>query len=292
MKENYIDKTLVSKIMKRHKRNKSDYKGVYGHALIIGGQLGKIGAVNLMVQGALRAGVGKITAYVPECGLVPIHSAIPETMIELDPNYKILTRLPDTAVYSSIGIGCGMGMDRRTGEMLNELLNKKLQPLVLDADALNIMSENEEMLRKLDENCIITPHPKEFLRLVSQQYNVRAVIDQAELEKLQHELVHVTNATLVFKTHQTKVVTTNGKIYTNTIGTSALATAGTGDLLTGIITSLLAQGYEPEEAAIVAVYVHSYAGYLASLEFGSRSVIASDVANKLADAFKTIDSRS
>lgn len=261
-------------------RTKFSHKGTYGHSLIIGGSFGKIGAVTLTSQGALKSGSGKVTAYIPKCGYQILQISIPEVMVEVDAENEL-----EFFNYKSnptvIGIGCGIGTSEKTSKGFAKFLSTNKLPLVVDADALNILSENKELLKLLPENSILTPHPKEFERLVGKWKN-----DHDKLEKLK-ELSSKYKIIVVLKGANT-VIANNDELYFNTTGNPALATAGTGDILLGIITGLLAQNYKPLDAAIFGVYIHGKTANIAMNDMSIENFIASSVLDYLDDAFMSL----
>ena len=272
-----VDKEYIHRIYKR--RNKFSHKGSHGHSLIIGGSFGKIGAVVLASKASLKAGSGLVTVYIPKCGYDVLQSTNPEVMVEVDSedhleffNYKTKPTV--------IGIGMGMGTSEKTCIGYRKFLLDNELPLVIDADAINILSKHEELLKIIPENSILTPHPKEFERLVGKWKN-----DYEKLEKLM-KFSTKNNCIVVLKGAHTAIAYL-GKIYFNITGNPALATAGSGDVLTGIITGLLAQKYTPLEASIYGVYLHGLTADIAINESQSvESFTALDSINYLGKAFK------
>ncbi len=269
----YIVDENISALLKP--RERLSHKGTYGHALLMAGSYGKIGAALLSAKACLRSGVGLLTTNVPKCGYDIMQIPIPESMCLTDENHNVLTTLTDITGYSAIGIGPGIGTDALTSQMLANLLKTSIQPLVLDADAINILSANQEFIGLLSENTILTPHIKEFDRLVGKSKNTTERLEkQIEFSK-KHKCI------LVLKDAYTSVSSIEGNLYFNTTGNQGMATAGSGDTLTGIITGLLAQGYEPLTAAIIAVYYHGKAGDDAVKLRSYSSMIASDIIENL-----------
>lgn len=264
------------------KRSKFDHKGTFGHAMLLSGSYGKMGACVLSASAVLRAGAGLLTAYVPRCGYQILQSSLPEAMVITDPDEHCLTEAPDTSRATVLGIGPGMGQDPRTVKMMSRTLESFRGPAVLDADALNILAANRELLHLVPKGSILTPHPKEFERLVGEWES-----DFARLEK-QRRLSADLNSAVVLKGAFTSIAAPDGTVYFNSTGNPGMATGGTGDVLTGILTGLLAQGYSSIEAAILGVYLHGLSGDLAALEKGMESLIASDVVTCLPAAFRQI----
>ena len=260
-------------------RKKYAHKGNFGHALLMVGSYGKIGAAILSSRACLRSGVGLLTVHVPKEGVEIIQTAVPEAMCSTSDEQNFITDIPLLDAYDAIGVGPGLGMEKQTQNALKLLIQQATVPLVLDADALNILSENKTWLAFLPSSSILTPHPKEFERLVGKWNN-----DEERL-KLQIDFSAKNDVIVVLKGAHTSISTPLGKVYFNSSGNPGMATAGAGDVLTGIITSLLAQGYLPENAAILGVYLHGVAGDVAVENTGEEALIASDIINALADAF-------
>ena len=256
-------------------RQKFSNKGTFGHALILAGSYGKMGAAVLSARACLRSGVGLLSLHIPECGYEIAQISVPEAMTTVDPNQKYLTELPKIDSYSAIGIGPGIGQETATLEMLKVLLKTIKAPLVIDADALNILSGNPELLRKLPKNTILTPHPKEFQRLAGKTENEYDRLELAREFAQKYEMI------ICLKGAHTAVILSNGEVHFNSTGNAGMATGGTGDVLTGIITSLLAQGYTPQDAAILGVYEHGLAGDKGATLKGQSALIASDLVDNL-----------
>ena len=260
-------------------RSKFAHKGTYGHALLIAGSYGKMGAAVLASKGCLRAGVGLVTTHVPRLGYSVIQTALPEAMVSIDQHDSMFTQFPDLSPFSAIGIGPGLDKKHNSRKAFCELLETTKVPLVIDADGLNILSENKEWLKKLPENSILTPHPGEFKRLVGESVNSYERI-QKQLEfSREHKVV------LVLKGAFTTVATPDGKLHFNSTGNPGMATAGSGDTLTGIILGLLAQGISSEKAAVLGVYLHGLAGDLAAQKISENALIAGDITDFLGKAF-------
>ncbi|MEP6929090.1 MAG: NAD(P)H-hydrate dehydratase [Flavobacterium sp.] len=262
--------------------NPSTHKGIQGHAMIIGGSYGKIGATVLSSRACLKSGCGLVTAFIPRCGYTILQVSNPEVMVVTDENEKCITKIKFQTEPQAIGIGPGLGQEKETQNAFFEFLNTNKSPLVLDADALNILSVNKSWLELLPENAILTPHPKELERLIGKW--------DSETEKFEN--------TIAFSEHYKVIIVMKGaptfiinqtKIYQNTTGNAALATAGSGDVLTGIITSFLAQGYLPEQAARLGVFLHGLTADIALPKTGYQSFIASDIIKNLGKAFLSLD---
>ncbi len=259
-------------------REKFTHKGTYGHALIVGGSYGKIGAVSLATKACLKIGSGLVTSYVPKCGYIPLQTGLPELMVLTDANDNIISKITYNIEPTVIGIGVGLGTDAITQKAFASFIKKNKTPLVIDADGLNILAENKELLKKLPAQTVLTPHPKELERLIGSWKNDFDKLDKAK--KFSKEY----NCVLIIKGANT-IVVYNGVGYVNTTGNPGMATAGSGDVLTGIITGLIAQGYEPLKAAIFGVYLHGKSGDIAVEKSGYQALIASDIIDFIGGAY-------
>ena len=267
-------------------REKFSHKGSYGHAVIIGGSYGKIGAVALAARACLVSGAGLVTAYVPSCGYIPLQSAIPEVMVLTDKNDQCITQIAIPFAPSAVGVGMGIGTDATTIKAFDAFLSKHTSPLVIDADGLNILAKQPELLSKLPKQSILTPHPKELERLIGNWKDDFHKLQLAKAFATQH------NCVLVVKGAHT-VVLDGKKGYINATGNPGMATAGTGDVLAGMLTALLAQGYSSLEAAIFGVYLHGLAGDIAAANVGYESLVASNLIDHIGNAFlKTLQVES
>lgn len=273
----WIDKTMVQPMILP--RSKFGHKGIYGHALLIAGSYGKMGAAILASKSCLRAGAGLLTTHVPHFGYSIIQTAVPEAMASVDQHDSIFTEFPDLSQFSAVGAGPGIGQKTNTKRALIELLKQVKVSLVLDADALNILSENKEWLSSIPENTILTPHPGEFKRLAGTSGN--------SWERLQNQIAFSKKykVVIVLKGAFTSVSMPDGRVFFNSTGNPGMATAGSGDVLTGIILGLLTQGLPPENAAIAGVCLHGLAGDIAALEKSENALVASDIAENLGKAF-------
>lgn len=269
----YTDKLTAEKLIKP--RDKFSHKGTFGHALLMAGSYGKMGAAVLSGKACLRSGVGLLTMHIPSCGYDIIQISIPEAMAVTDPDEKHLTEIMDLASYSAVGIGPGIGKEASTVKVIEKLLDNIKVPLIIDADALNILSENGHLLEKLPENTVLTPHPKEFQRVAGDSKD--------EFERLQTGIAFAKRYKVIIclKGANTAVILANGEVHFNSTGNPGMATGGTGDVLTGVVTSLLAQKYEPVQAAILGVYEHGLAGDRAAEVKGQSALIASDLVDNL-----------
>jgi hydroxyethylthiazole kinase-like uncharacterized protein yjeF len=258
-------------------RQKFSHKGNFGHALIIGGSKGKVGAVTLASKACLNSGAGLVTAYIPECGYNPLQTSLPEAMV-ITGGDDVISKIDFDIEPTVIGIGVGLGTDAKTVKAFSDFLGKIKTPLVIDADGLNILSKNKPLLKKLPAQSILTPHPKELERLIGKWKDDFDKLKKTKAFSKKH------NCILVIKgAHSITVYVDNG--YINTTGNPGMATAGSGDALTGIITGLVAEGYEPLKATIFGVYLHGKAGDIAVEKKGYQALIASDLIDNIGLAF-------
>ena len=275
----FVQHSMAHSIIK--KRPQFSHKGTFGHGLIIAGSYGKVGAAVLAARACLRSGVGLLTVHTPACGNHVFQTAVPEAMIDTDADEKINTTVTtELNKYDCIGIGPGLGTAYATATLIRNVLSTYRKPLVLDADALNILSAHKEWLVQLPSHSILTPHPREFERLFGQSENDFARIELAKQKA--KELRQV----IVLKGHHTFIATPDEKYFFNSTGNPGMATGGTGDVLTGIVAALLAQKYSSADAAVLGVYLHGLAGDVAAKKISEPSLIASDVIDHLSDAFK------
>lgn len=276
----YLTTNFVKSILKP--KSKFSHKGTNGHALVAGGSFGKMGAVILSAKAVLRSGCGLVTVFIPKVGYTILQTALPEAMVITDDELYVLRNFPNANNYSAIGVGIGLGTDNFTKTGLLNWFKTIHKPIVIDADAINIcavlLQENNDF--KFPNNVILTPHPKEFDRLVGFCNNaLERYQKQIALSKKHHIIV-------VLKGAHTCITLPNGKSYFNSSGNYLLATAGSGDVLTGIITSFLAQGYSIENAAILGVFLH---GYCANILLNQNAtIIASDITDVISKALYDI----
>jgi ADP-dependent NAD(P)H-hydrate dehydratase / NAD(P)H-hydrate epimerase len=273
----FLAKEDITKIVPT--RSRFGHKGIFGHALLIAGSYGKLGAAILSSRACLRSGVGLLTTHIPKIGYDIIQTSVPEAMVSTDISDMEFTGISSLEDFSAIGIGPGIGKKENTQQALFHLLKKSDKPMVIDADAINILSENKEWLDAIPENSVVTPHPGEFKRLVGDfNDSFQRLTQQLEFSK-NNKLI------LVFKGAFTTITTPDGIVYFNSTGNPGMATAGSGDVLTGIILGLLAQGLKPEEAALAGVYLHGLAGDIAKMVRSEEALIASDIIESLGQAF-------
>ena len=257
---------------------KNTHKGIQGHALIVGGSYGKIGSIVLASKACLKTGCGLVTAFIPKCGYEIIQISIPEVMVQTDDYLDHITNINLENNYQAIGIGMGMGQDADTQRAFHNFLKSNKTHLLIDADGINILSQNLEWLELLPKNTILTPHFKELERLIGKW--------ESEDDKLYrvHQLSHKYNLIIIVKGAPT-IVIYHHEIYENTTGNQALATAGSGDVLSGIITSLVAQSYNPLDAAILGVYLHGLTADIGAPKMSYQAFIASDIIENIGNAY-------
>lgn len=267
-----VDESITALI---RPRKRYSHKGTYGHSLIIAGSHGKMGAAILASRACLRSGTGLLTTYVPDCGYEIIQSAVPEAMCIVYENLNCISKIPEISNYDSIGIGPGLGTNSMTIKAFRKLLAKSEKPLVIDADGLNILAKHPELLSEIPKLSILTPHIKEFDRMFGPSNN------SLERYGKQLEISKKLNVIIVLKDAHTAISCPSDKIFYTFTGNPGMATGGSGDVLTGIITGLLAQKYPSLEAALIAVFYHGLAGDQARNFRGEMGVIASDIINFL-----------
>lgn len=263
-------------------RDPFGHKGTFGHALLIAGQYGMAGAAVLAARACLRSGAGKVTAHTPQRNNDILQIAVPEVLTSHDAHDSLFTTTLPTSDYSSVGIGPGIGTDRRTALALIGTVSRCEVPLVLDADALNILSAHQGWLDQVPQGSILTPHPAEMRRLSPCPPGSFSILQEAR------RIASQMKCYVLLKGHRTALCTPSGHVYFNPTGNAGMATAGSGDVLTGLLTGLLAQGYHQEEACRLGVYLHGLAGDLAAEALGEESVTASDIISYLPQAFRNI----
>ena len=278
-----VTRIYKAEILERYKPlNPFTHKGIQGHALLIGGSYGKIGAMTLASKGCLKTGCGLVTVFIPRCGYKIIQTANPEVMVLTDISVKYITRITFGFNPQAIGLGSGLGLDIETHTAVHRFIKTNKTPLVIDADALNILSLNQQWLSFLPEKTIFTPHQKELERLIGKWDSVAEKFEKTIAYSKQNDLIIVMKGAPTF-------IIDGDAIYENTTGNAALATAGTGDVLMGMITSLLAQSYEPIDAAILGVFLHGLTADIALPETGYQSFIASDVIANIGKAYLSLE---
>ena len=277
-----MDDTTIHSIYKP--RKKFSHKGNFGHALLVAGSYGKIGAAVLAAKACMRSGAGLLTCHIPKCGYDILQTSVPEVMVVTDFNSSFSTKVDDDLTkYETLGIGPGIGTASETKMFLREIFDSYRSPIVLDADALNIIASQKDLLKLVPAGSILTPHPKEFERLFG--------VTQNEFDRvlLALQKARETNCIIVLKGHHTFIATTDGRGFFNSTGNPGMATAGSGDVLTGILTGLLAQGYSSVETSILGVYLHGLAGDISAKQLSMEALMAADIINNLGPAFSTLN---
>ncbi len=259
------------------------HKGTQGHALLIAGSQGMAGAATLASKACLRSGVGKLTVHIPSENVLIQQISVPEAVLSQDSSFSCFSESVDPAPYQALGIGPGLGYAPETLKAFSKQLYNLQKPLVLDADALTLLSSQITLLRELPVGTILTPHPKELEKLVG------PCEDMYDRLQMASELASSCQLYVVLKGAYTAVVCPDGRFCFNPTGNPGMATAGSGDVLTGVLLALLAQGYTPEEAAILGTYLHGLAGDLAAQELGMRGMTSADIAAYLPQAWKKME---
>jgi len=263
-----------------HKRLKFSHKGTYGHALLIAGSYGKMGAAILASKASLRSGLGLLHVHIPKVGYQIMQTTCPEAMLSIDRYDNYFSEVPNLDKYNVIGIGPGLGMEHQSTMALKLLIQNTKVPMVIDADALNILAENKTWTAFLPKNSVLTPHPKEFERIAGKWQNDFEKIELQKQMAIKHGII------IVLKGAHTSVCLPSGDVYFNSTGNPGMATGGSGDVLTGLITGLIASGYSSAKAAIIGVYIHGLAGDFASRKLGQNGMMASDIVDKIPKAMK------
>lgn len=279
-----IESKFINKEIKP--RAKFSHKGNYGHGLLIAGSIGKMGAALMAVRACHRTGIGLLTAHVPKFGSTILQAGSPETMLTVDQQEEFVSEFFDLSNYDAVAIGPGIGLKRPTRLLLKILIETSKKPIIFDADAITILGDNKDWLNRLPQNSILTPHPKEFERIAGTSKN------HYERNILAMDFAKKYEVYLVLKGAYTRICCPDGKCYINTTGNPGMATGGSGDVLTGMILSLLAQGYSELQACKLGVYLHGLAGDIAAKQFGVISMLPSDLINNISNAFKTVFEKS
>ncbi|MDL2281924.1 NAD(P)H-hydrate dehydratase [Parabacteroides sp. OttesenSCG-928-G06] len=270
----------MSKLIKP--RNRFAHKGTFGHALLIAGSKGKMGAALLAARACLRGGTGLLTVHVPQRGEQIFQTALPEAMLSFDPHMERFTNVPDLSNFAAIGIGPGIGHSIETAAAFERTMDRAGKPMVIDADGLNLLSANHDLFHKIPRNSILTPHPKEFDRLTGENVGGYERLHKASAFARNRQVY------IIVKGAYSAVCTPDGQIFFNSSGNPGMATAGSGDVLTGLLVALLAQGYAPKEAALLGTYIHGVAGDLAATLLSEESMIAGDIIEMFGKAYKQL----
>lgn len=275
----YEAKDLIGKLKSRAKFS---HKGFFGHVQLITGSYGKTGASIMAAKASVETGAGLTSIHCPQCSTESLQNSVPEAMVRVNAGQYFLEGTYEDEGHS-IGIGPGIGTNEETKSFVSEILDNIRRPIVLDADALNILASDDELLQKVPEGSILTPHPKEFERLVGKWTS-----ESEKLEKLK-QLANNNKIFVVLKGAHTAICTPDSRVYFNSTGNAGMAKGGSGDILTGIITSLLAQKYDSEEACLIGVYLHGRAGDLCLKEKAIQSISPIDIIDKISDAILDLE---
>lgn len=267
----------------RKPRSRFSHKGTWGHAFIMAGSADKTGAAALSALACARSGVGLTTAHVPAASVVAIQTVVPESMLSIDPDDQHITIFPKLETYSAIGFGPGVGTEKSTANVLKQLIQQWKGPLIIDADGLNILAQNKTWLGFLNAKTILTPHPGEFERLFGKCSN-----GFERLSLLREQAIKL-GCTIILKGAYSAIATSNGKIIFNPTGNPGMATGGSGDVLTGLITGLCAQGYSSLQASMMACWLHGSSADIYAANFSMETLIARDIIDYLPHAFKSLN---
>ncbi len=264
-------------------RNRVAHKGDFGHGILIAGSRNKGGAAILAATAALRSGIGLLTAYIPSSLNTSFNTALPEAMLVMASNPDHLDTSTDISGYDAIAVGPGLGTQPATHHLIHQLLTTAKCPLILDADAINILSAHPDWLAQLPPGSIITPHPKEFERMAGRAINEFQRLEMAMSFAAKHQCF------IVLKTACTAVISPDGNCSFNSYGNAGLAKGGSGDTLTGIILGLICRGYEPYDASCLGVYMHARAAELAAQNCGLDAILASDISFNIGFVWKELE---
>ena len=292
LSKEYIDKTeancriLEEQDVRRLLTPRDDFahKGAMGNALIIAGSYGMAGAAVLATRACLRSGVGKVTVHTPRRNYLVMQTAVPEAVMQMDHEETYFSESVDSTDFDALGIGPGLGLVENTAIALIGQIRRTSCPIVADADALNILANHQAWMQQLPSGIIMTPHPKEFDRMAGSTSNN----DYERLIRAQQMAEHI-KGYIILKGHHSALCKPDGHIVFNATGNSGMATAGSGDVLTGILTALLARGYDKGTACQLGMYLHGLAGDLAAKEVGKESLVASDIIQFLPKAFLKLE---
>lgn len=267
-------------------REKFSHKYDFGSVLVIGGSYGKIGASLLSIKSVLKSGAGLVTVHIPKCGYQIIQTSFPEAMVSTDFSEDKITKFPtDLEKFNTIAIGPGLGTDEKTALALEQFLNEvslENKNLIIDADGINLLSQNPELIKKLPANTILTPHDKELERLIGKWENSFEKIEKSQKLSQENQLIVISKGAF------TQTFLPNGEVYFNSTGNPGMATAGSGDVLTGIIAGHLGKGFNSPDAAIFGTFLHGLSGNAAAEQLGQESLLASDIINYIPVALKSI----
>lgn len=278
-----LDERMIRQLFRP--RQRFAHKGTFGHALLVGGSYGKIGAAVLATKACLAGGAGLTTVYLPKCGYQIMQISAPEAMVLIGEEETHLATLPgDIEKYAAIGVGPGMDTKPETQNLLSFLIRRYRKPMVIDADGLNCLSLNKDWFGLLPPGSVLTPHPKEFDRLFGDHAN-----DFDRMEKAVQKAKEF-NIIIILKSHHSLIALPDAAPVFNSTGNAGMAKGGSGDVLTGILTALLAQGYQPAEAAQLGVYIHGWAGDIGAKKYSQEALLPSHLISHLSDVFLKLSS--
>lgn len=278
---NFLEQNQLLSLLKV--RSKFAHKGTAGHGLLLAGSKGMSGAAQLACRGALRAGAGLITVHLPGAAALALQIGLPEAISSIDPEPDFISELPDLGKFRAVAAGPGINTQPMTREVIKRLISEVNVPLVLDADALNILALHPSLLKNLNSKTILTPHPAEFDRL-------SGIVCKLEEERfgIAEQFVHSYGLILILKGAYTRIFLPDGTVWFNSTGNPGMATAGSGDVLTGILLGLLSQGYSPTDAAKLGVFLHGRSADLKVDASSQESLLASEIADHLGEAFASL----
>lgn len=275
-----IEKDEICRLLKT--RDPYAHKGNMGHALLVAGQYGMAGAAILSAKACMKSGAGKLTIHSAELNNNVLQCSVPEAILSHDVSDVIVSEAISTYYYNVMAIGPGLGTNEETAEAVRTFIRNHPGEIVLDADALNILGAHPDWIPEVPQDSILTPHPKELENLVG------FCTDSYDRMTKSRELAIKLQLYIIIKGHHTMICTPGGRVIINTTGNAGMATAGSGDVLTGILAGLLARGYTAEEACRLGVYLHGLAGDIACDEWGEESMTASDIVQAIPQAFKEL----
>ena len=277
----YVTKQDISSLLKL--RPKFSHKGNYGHALLMAGSKGKSGAAIISAKACLRSGAGLLTLHSNKNTVNALISQLPEAMSISDSNADFISEVNNPEKYDAIGFGPGVGTENETQIALKKILQYFTGKLIIDADGLNILSENKTWLDFLPPETILTPHPKEFERLTEKHENDFEKIIALKNFSLKYTCI------VILKGAHSAIAFPDGNVYFNSSGNPSLAKGGSGDALTGIILGLLSRGYTAQKAALIGTFIHGYAADIYSKKKSMESALINDIIELLPKAFKKLE---
>lgn len=275
-----LESDMACKLLK--KRHAFAHKGNMGHALVVAGSFGMAGASIFCAKACMKAGAGKVTIHTPKMNNDILQIAVPEAILSHDLDDDIITGSIETGSFNALVIGPGIGKSETTAIAMRDFMLQQSLPLVLDADALNILENHKEWIQDIPKHSILTPHPKELENLIGRCQDSYDQMTKARDLAIKQQLY------IVIKGHYSIICLPNGMVLFNNSGNAGMATAGSGDVLSGILVGLLAQGYSYEAAVLLGVHIHGMAGDFAAEDLEEECVTASDLITYLPRAFKEL----